>query len=288
MTQLIFYLIITITKFISLLPSSIFKNPNSLVWKLLQTRLKKRRQIIQANINHCFQEKSEEWKTKLVEKIWTQTFFALYSNNLAWNASEKRISALDLEISNENVLIEAISKKSGVLLLFRHTLYLELSARLLSLKYKVHGLERPNNNKLIQMIQRDGRLKSVKSLISNSDIKECVDLLKSGEVILYGPDQDYRNKRSVVSTFFNQDCLTTTVPYTLKKLTGCELIYFDFFKEGDKYQIKFESFDDPLNDSFNFANQLNKKIEKSILQAPHQYLWHHRRFKSQAPEIYDK
>ena len=44
------------------------------------------------------------------------------------------------------------------------------------------------------MIQRDGRLKSVKSLISNSDIKECVDLLKSGEVVLYGPDQDYRIK----------------------------------------------------------------------------------------------
>ena len=66
------------------------------------------------------------------------------------------------------------------------------------------------------MIQRDGRLKSVKSLISNSDIKECVDLLKSGEVVLYGFDQDYRNKRSVVSTFFNQDCLTTTVLYTLK------------------------------------------------------------------------
>ena len=288
MTQLNFYLIIAITKFISLLPSSIFKNSNSLIWKLLQTRLKKRGRIIQANINHCFQEKPEEWKQKLVEEIWSETFFSLYANNLAWNASEKRISALNLEFSNENILIEAISKKSGVLLLFRHTLYLELSARLLSLKYKVHGLERPNNNKLIQMIQRNGRLKSVKSLISNSSIKECVDLLNLGEVILYGPDQDYRNKRSVVSTFFNQDCLTTTVPYTLKKLTGCELIYFDFFKEGEKYQIKFENFEDSLKDSCEFANQLNKKIEKSILQAPHQYLWHHRRFKSQAPKIYDK
>ncbi|MBL6819835.1 MAG: hypothetical protein ISQ61_01150 [SAR86 cluster bacterium] len=288
MTQLNFYLIIVITKFISLLPSSIFKKPNSLLWKLLQTGLKKRKQIIQANINHCFQEKSQEWKEKLVDEVWSQTFFALYANNLAWNASKKNISALNIEFLNEDILKNAISRKTGVLLLFRHTLYLELSARLLSLKYKVHGLERPNNNRLIQMIQRHGRLKSVTSLISNSDIKECVHLLKSGEVILYGPDQDYRNKRSVISTFFNQDCLTTTVPYTLKKLTGCELIYFDFFKEGDKYQIKFDNFDEPINSSLEFVNQLNKKIEKSVVQAPSQYLWHHRRFKSQAPKIYDK
>ncbi len=36
-----------------------------------------------------------------------------------------------------------------------------------------------------------------------------------------------------------------------------------------------------------FAKKLNEKIEESILKKPQQYLWHHRRFKSQKPEIYD-
>ena len=36
-----------------------------------------------------------------------------------------------------------------------------------------------------------------------------------------------------------------------------------------------------------FADKINNKIERSILQAPEQYLWHHRRFKSQNPKIYD-
>ena len=31
----------------------------------------------------------------------------------------------------------------------------------------------------------------------------------------------------------------------------------------------------------------NEKIEESILKKPQQYLWHHRRFKSQYPEIYE-
>ena len=43
-------------------------------------------------------------------------FFALYANNLAWNATKKKISALDLEFSNENILNDAISQKNGVLL----------------------------------------------------------------------------------------------------------------------------------------------------------------------------
>ena len=37
----------------------------------------------------------------------------------------------------------------------------------------------------------------------------------------------------------------------------------------------------------NFADKINEIIERSVTKAPEHYLWHHRRFKSQAPEIYD-
>ena len=35
------------------------------------------------------------------------------------------------------------------------------------------------------------------------------------------------------------------------------------------------------------SEQINEIIERSVTKAPEHYLWHHRRFKSQAPEIYD-
>ena len=43
-----------------------------------------------------------------------------------------------------------------------------------------------------------------------------------------------------------------------------------------------------LNESLEkILSCINKIIEKSVHEAPEHYLWHHRRFKSQAPEIYD-
>ncbi len=188
---------------------------------------------------------------------------------------------------NSNLLTSAQNSKQGVLLLFRHNVFLELSARLLGERFEIYGMERPNNSALIQKLQQRGRLKGMKGLIANSNVKECMSLLKQGKIILYGPDQDYRNKSSVVSTFFSQNCLTTIAPYRIKKITGCNLMYVDSVRKEDTYLFKFEDVNHYAKADQIFADMINKKIEQSIMQAPEQYLWHHRRFKSQNPEIYD-
>ena len=219
-------------------------------------------------------------------KIWQDTFLALYENNFAWNAGPQ-IKNYDCKFENEEILINAQKNNEGVLLLFRHSVFLELSARLISEKFPIYGMERPNNNEVIQKIQQRGRLKAMKGLTSNANVNQLIDWLKEGKTVLYGPDQDYRNKRSVVSKFFNKKCLTTTVPYTLKKVTGCKLIYLDFYKISNGYKFIFEDISNIADSKENFANKINEIIQRSVTKAPEHYLWHHRRFKSQAPEIYD-
>ena len=46
-------------------------------------------------------------------------------------------------------------------------------------------------------------------------------------MVMYGPDQDYRNKHLQFQVYCKK-CLTTTVPIKLKKMSGCHVIYFDF------------------------------------------------------------
>ena len=58
-------------------------------------------------------------------------------------------------------------------------------------------------------------------------------------------------------------------------------------RQGDSYKFVLEDVSDYAETGQIFADKINNKIERSILQAPEQYLWHHRRFKSQNPEIYD-
>tara|TARA_B100000214_G_scaffold352689_1_gene308093 strand:+ start:427 stop:1197 length:771 start_codon:yes stop_codon:yes gene_type:complete len=256
------------------------------MWRILGNSMKKRRRIVEANINHCFQNQSNEWRSDLVNKIWEETHLALYENNFAWNAN-KRIKKIKTSFENSELLQHAQENRQGVLLLFRHNIFLELSARLISEKFEIYGMERPNNSPLVQKLQQRGRLKGMKGLIPNSNVKDCIELLKKGKTILYGPDQDYRNKSSVVSTFFDQKCLTTTAPFRIKQMTDCKLIYVDSVRQGDNYKFVLEDVSHFAESGQIFADKINSKIEKGILEAPEQYLWHHRRFKSQNPEIYD-
>jgi KDO2-lipid IV(A) lauroyltransferase len=286
MNNIIVYLIIFLTRLISIIPRNFFIN-NFFIKKIFEIGLKKRRKIISANINHCFSDKDSKWRDKLVKDTCDESIGAIFDNNLAWNATTKKIKSLDYKIRGIELLDEAKKNNMGVLLLFRHNLYIELSARILSLHHELHAMERPNNSKIIQKVQEKGRLKSVENLIPNSDINNLIELLRNGKIILYGPDQDYRNKRSIVSTFFGQKCLTTTVPFSITKITNCNLFYFDFFRNEGCYELIISDISSALDSKEFFAKKLNEKIEESILKKPQQYLWHHRRFKSQKPEIYD-
>ena len=172
-------------------------------------------------------------------------------------------------------------------MLFRHNVFLEMSTRLISENFDIYGMERPNNSQVMQKVILSGRLKAMKGLASNKKVNETVEWLKKGRTVLYGPDQDYRNKRSVISTFFGKDCLTTTVPYTLQKLTNCKLFYLDFYREGNGYKFSIEDIGHLADSPQSFADEINKKIEDDVLANPEQYFWHHRRFKSQNPAIYD-
>ena len=76
-------------------------------------------------------------------------------------------------------------------------------------------------------------------------------------------------------------------PYTLKKLTNCKLFYLDFYREGSGYKFSIEDISHLADSPRSFADEINKKIENDVLANPEQYFWHHTRFKSQNPAIYD-
>ena len=65
------------------------------------------------------------------------------------------------------------------------------------------------------------------------------------------------------------------------------LFYLDFYREGNGYKFSIEDIGHLADSPRSFADEINKKIENDVLANPEQYFWHHRRFKSQNPAIYD-
>ena len=111
MNNIIVYLIIFLTRLISIIPRNFFIN-NFFIKKIFEIGLKKRRKIISANINHCFSDKDSKWRDKLVKDTCDESIGAIFDNNLAWNATSKKIKSLDNKIRGIELLDEAKKNNS--------------------------------------------------------------------------------------------------------------------------------------------------------------------------------
>ena len=159
-------------------------------------------------------------------------------------------------------------------------LHLELDGRLFGMNYEAYGVERTHNSESFNLIQKTGRLKSVKDTCDRNHPLKFIRLLKKGEVILYAADQDYGLDQSEIVNFFNQPAATISAPIKIINSTGCKPYFLNSFKDGDKYIIEIEELDFDKSSNLDFLKNLNLFMENKIRKNPEEYLWQHRRFKS--------
>ena len=82
-------------------------------------------------------------------------------------------------------LIEEQNNKNGVLLFFKHSLHLELDARLLGMNADIYGVERVHNSNSFDSIQNSGRLKSLKGACDRNNPIKFIRWLKKGKTVLF-------------------------------------------------------------------------------------------------------
>jgi KDO2-lipid IV(A) lauroyltransferase len=93
---------------------------------------------------------------------------------------------------------------------------------------------------------------------------------------------DQRVSEGIMSNFFNQSALTTTIPAQLVKKFNIPIVpvYIERI-DGISFKIKISK---PLNFSKdkpikNITDELNQILEKMIMNKPEQWIWSHNRWK---------
>ena len=129
-----------------------------------------------------------------------------------------------------------------------------------------------------------GRSRHYPSVIDRKDIRNAKSLRNN--VIWYAPDQDYGPKHSVFVPFFGVNAATIPATARIADFNNSAVIFFSHYRKDDDsgYELRFskklENY--PTGESKTDASIINKLIEKAIRERPEQYLWLHRRFKTQA------
>ncbi|MCG3887299.1 LpxL/LpxP family Kdo(2)-lipid IV(A) lauroyl/palmitoleoyl acyltransferase [Photobacterium leiognathi] len=255
------------------------KNIGRLAIKLM----KKRRRTIERNLELCFPAMSEEDKQVLIKENIDNTGMALFETGMAWFWSDARVNRHVTIVGLEHM--ETLTKEGkGALMVAVHSMNLELGARAFGIKMSGMGVYRPNNNPCFDYFQYLGRSRSNRTLIDRKDVKAMLHALRTGERIWYAPDHDYGRRRSTFAPLFavEQAC-TTTGTSLLVDNTDCAIVPFTMVRDDKGHYTltlrkPVEGF--PKNDPDAAAVFINKIVEESIMAAPSQYMWLHRRFKT--------
>ncbi|UTM58737.1 LpxL/LpxP family Kdo(2)-lipid IV(A) lauroyl/palmitoleoyl acyltransferase [Photobacterium sp. CCB-ST2H9] len=278
-------LMIGTMKLISLLPYRIQFWMGKGIGRLAIKLLKKRRFTIERNLELCFPEMPEGEREALIQQNIDNAGLALFETGMAWFWPEWRFKR-HVRFEGVEYLDELEKEGRGVLLVAAHSMNLEIGARAFGLRAPGVGVYRPNNNPCFDYFQFHGRVRSNRYMLDRKDVKGMFRALREGERVWYAPDHDYGRRRSTFAPLFAVDkACTTTGTSILVDATRCAIVPIAIVRDTDDgmYTLKIfkplEGF--PHKDPDAAAAFINKNaVEPIIMEAPEQYMWLHRRFKT--------
>jgi KDO2-lipid IV(A) lauroyltransferase len=252
-----------------------------------------RRQVAQRNLQLCFPELDDSGRAALLRATLRDLGLMFVEFALAWFGSERSIAAVPCTIEGLGHLEACRKNGQGVLLVGAHFSHLELCARLVSQRIRIAGMYRVMDDAVFERTVLRARLRYADAMFTKEDIRRTVRYLKGGGTVWYAPDQDMRGKDSVFVPFFNVPAATITATHHLARLSGAAVIPF-FHKRGPDggYSIRLEApiADFPTDDPVADTARANQYVERMVREAPAQYLWIHKRFKSRPagePALYE-
>ncbi len=242
-----------------------------------------RRRIAVRNIDLCFPERSAAERAAMVESNLRDAGLMLVEFALAWMGPARAVERVPLQIEGLEHLQAARAAGRGVLLVGAHFSHLELCARLVSRHIRIAGMYREHDDAAFEWAIKRARLAYAAAMFTKTELRQTVRWLKDGNILWYAPDQDMRGKDSVFAPFFGVPASTITATHHLARLSGALVVpFFHRRLDGGGYAIRLEAplSDFPSADAAADTARVNACIERMVCEAPSQYLWMHKRFKT--------
>lgn len=247
----------------------------------------RRRRVAEANVALCFPELDARAQAALVDAHLTDIGLMLVEFALGWMGSDRAIARIPTRIEGLEHLEAAHAQGQGVLLVGGHFSHLELCARLISRRIPIAGMYRRMDSAVFEWTVLRARLHYAAAMFEKDDIRGTVKYLRGGGTLWYAPDQDMRSKDTVFVPFFGVPAATITATHHLARMSGALVIPFFHRRlpDGEGYALRLgaplEGF--PGADAAVDTARVNACIEQMVREAPEQYLWVHKRFKTRPP-----
>ena len=241
------------------------------------------KKLIHSNIKKAFPDIKLEDSNKISKSMWNNygRVFAEYMFIKEFRTGKLEKNIL---IEGQKILDEIKKNNKQVVFISGHFSNFELMAmHLEKTGINLSTIYRPLNNIFLNKIMERIRRKyicenQIKKGIGG--LKKLINLKKKNYSTALMIDQ--RVSEGILSNFFNEKALTTTIPAQLIKKFKIPVvpIYIERI-EGINFRIKINQ---PINFSEdaseqNITDELNQILEEMIYKKPEQWIWSHNRWK---------
>ena len=277
-----FILVITSFFIFKILGPSLSSNISGKIFEYVGPFFRSKK-IIHSNIKRGISNINSEDLKKITKLMWNNygRLFAEYMfiKDFRYGKLSKKI-----QIQGNEIIEEIIKSNKQVVFISGHFSNFELMAMTLERSgIQLSAIYRPLNNIFLNGIMEKIREKYIcKNQIKKGigGLKKLINLKKKNYSSALMIDQ--RVSEGILSNFFNQNALTTTIPAQLVKKFNIPVVPV-YIERINNLNFKIH-----INEPINFSKEtsieditfkLNKILEKMILKRPDQWIWSHNRWK---------
>ncbi len=288
LNKLVINLAIYVLQLLSWIPLPISKKIGKFLGSIAYRVMKKRRNVGLVNLKLCFPDKTPFERELILKQHFAELFTIGLSYGLLFGASKQRMERLITYRGMEN--LQKYYKNRPIILLAPHFLALDLGGNRSTIDISGYTMFSHQRNEYLSERVKDARTRFMKlnggEVFSRQEgLRNIVKKMKLNKLpFYYLPDQDMDEKSSIYVPFFAHEfCATLDTLPKILKLSDAVVISMATYLEEDSYVVEFsEAWENyPTGNLHDDITSMNHKIESMIMKHPSQYLWMHKRFKTQ-------
>ena len=260
-----------------------------LAWRWLPVR----REVVRTNLALCFPDKPEGERLVLEREHFRALGIGLVETLAAWSGRDQHLlGRLEWAEGSLELAAAARQRGRGLLVLGAHSTPMELVGAALRRAFPdLVCMYRHQSQPVVDSLMRIGRTRSGGHPgLHRSRLRDAFRVLERNNILWYAVDQDMGARHSVYAPFFGVPTATLRYAGRLARHTRALvcLLWCWRLPDGSGYRIKIEQL--MLDgDAEREAALINAALERAVLEAPEQYFWVHRRFKTRPagqPPVY--
>jgi KDO2-lipid IV(A) lauroyltransferase len=277
------------------LPLPVLGRFGDAVGTLLFVVMRPRRHIALTNLRLCLPELTEAERVSIAHRHFQAYSRSVWERGILWWASEARLNRL-ITVDPGPVPVEEMTSKPTILLC-PHFVCLDVAGASIAMVASASSMYVTQKNAVFDQVLRAGRarFKPVKLFTRQDGIKPILRALRDKLPYFMLPDMDFGDKDAEFVPFFGVEAATLTATARIAATTGAQVmpVIATFLPNYQGWCVKFYPVWDnyPGPDMVAATLRMNQFIEERVREAPAEYFWTHKRFKTRPngePSLYDK